>query len=542
MLRKCAASFSPDEDTLVGESRRWSDCVLTDRRGSESSTGDSKQAWGRLKNTARRRGKSEADTFARVRRRLPFDRSPWLHSPRATQPLASQVRTKSAHDMSAMLDESKRRHRSRPGVVVLPKLPSARDDKGVSPQHSVESDVSKREHQSTALTHVDTDLSYETNSPLPLRRTTSRSLLETVGTENSRLLRFRKGDIIGKGSAGVVFKAIDDETGEMVCLKEVPLQLPSQNEKLKTEIKILSTLRHEYIVDYLGAEVKNGRVCIYQEWVAGGSIESIIQAFDGPLSPTVAAKFARHVANGLSFLHVRGVAHRDLKGANVLVTDRGVAKLSDFGTSLIMLGATRSGGGAHTMAGTPYYMAPEVLSGAHYGRKADVWSFGCLVVEMLTGDPPYRTMDFQSLAQLVLYVAFTQDPPPLDDPRLAPRVVQLLLACFAFQQEARPSALDIVRCLETDPYLHDFCAEEVAQIYNGSMRRNSAAKVLSTSESKGDECGDKENGDGDTCDDREVRRRRSSSNSTAETCINPYSRSATQARRNSSVCDVSCSL
>lgn len=427
-------------------------------------------------------------------------------------------------------------------MVVLPKLPSPRESKTPSRQHSVESDISKPDYQYTAMAHVDTDMSFDSNSPVPLRRTTSRSLLETVGTENSRLLRFRKGDIIGKGSAGVVFKAIDDETGEMVCLKEVPLQVPSQNEKLKTEIKILSTLRHEHIVDYLGAEVKNGRVCIYQEWVAGGSIESIIQAFDGPLSPTVAAKFARHVASGLSFLHVRGVAHRDLKGANVLVTDRGVAKLSDFGTSLIMLGATRSGGGAHSMAGTPYYMAPEVLSGAHYGRKADVWSFGCLVVEMLTGDPPYRTMDFQSLAQLVLYVAFTQDPPPLDDPRLAPRVVQLLLACFAFQQEARPSALDIVRCLETDPHLHDFCADEVAQFNNSSSRRNSAPKVPPACESKGDECGDKDNGAGDTYSDRELHRRRSSSSSTTEKCMNPYSRSASQARRNSSVCDVSCSL
>jgi len=271
--------------------------------------------------------------------------------------------------------------------------------------------------------------------------------------------RYRKGEVIGHGATAVVYKGMDQDTGQLVAIKEINLHDDSSDQHQKKDValdkeaQILQRLQHPNIVGYLGVAMQNSYMYIYQEWVPGGSVASIIRAFGGALSPNVAAAYARHVATGLEYLHTNGIIHRDLKSANVLVTELGVAKLSDFGTSLIMLGipsgrSTRDqmNGGARTFVGTPLFMAPEILRGESYGRKADVWSFGGFLYEMLTGSPPYKDI-FRSLPELIAHAVSptTQRLKPDLSNNLINNTNQTLLSqCFSFEPKDRPTAKQLL--------------------------------------------------------------------------------------------------
>ncbi|KAJ8608434.1 hypothetical protein CTAYLR_009595 [Chrysophaeum taylorii] len=268
---------------------------------------------------------------------------------------------------------------------------------------------------------------------------------------NSRPSYYRKGDIIGRGASGVVYQGMDTHTGSLVAIKEVPAQRGDPSfHKLVQEVQLMSRLSHEHIVAYYGAELDDeaGVLLIYQEWVPGGSIDSLLHKFGGRFPDVVARRYAIDVAKGLAYLHREKIVHRDIKGANVLVSDQGVAKLSDFGTSM-MLADNTTAAGAKTLCGTPYYMAPEVMKGETYGRKADIWSFGGLLLQMATGSPPWKCMNFQSIPQLLIHVITFDRPPPLDSYDLGPDLKALILRCFEFDPSRRPTAAELIE----DPFL-----------------------------------------------------------------------------------------
>lgn len=97
--------------------------------------------------------------------------------------------------------------------------------------------------------------------------------------------------------------------------------------------------------------------------------------------------YTRQILRGLDYLHSKGIVHRDIKGANIMVTSRGVVKLIDFGSAKKHVGELSQD--IHSVRGTPYWMAPEVICGLGYGRKSDIWSLGCTVLEMATTKPPW---------------------------------------------------------------------------------------------------------------------------------------------------------
>lgn len=216
----------------------------------------------------------------------------------------------------------------------------------------------------------------------------------TTGMNKPRVNLAQKAPI-GRGSFGVVYQAMDRDTNHIIAVKEIILPgggKGSDHDRtfalFRKEIALLRQLDHPNIVKCLGEDHDDRTLRIYMEYVTGGSISSILRIF-GPLSEKQASIFTRQMLLGLQYLHARNICHRDLKGDNLLVDTKGNLKLADFGT------ARELASQATTIAGTSYFMAPEVIRGTGHGLEADVWSCGCCLVEMLTGKPPFAHLTNQ---------------------------------------------------------------------------------------------------------------------------------------------------
>ena len=148
-------------------------------------------------------------------------------------------------------------------------------------------------------------------------------------------------------------------------------------------------------------------------------------------------KYLAQVLQGLVYLHEQGVIHRDIKGANILTTKTGVVKLADFGVA-INLDETASEGDC--VVGTPYWMAPEIIKMEGVTAKCDIWSVGCVVIELLSGKPPY----FELAPMAALFRIVQDDSPPLPS-GISPVLKNFLDACFKKSPDMRKSAQELLK-------------------------------------------------------------------------------------------------
>lgn len=268
-----------------------------------------------------------------------------------------------------------------------------------------------------------------------------------TGAVQGSCFTWTRGELIGRGSLGSVWKVLNRKTGQLMAAKEVMLDHKNESEKfraaLQNEIDLCTNLQHPNIVTYLGNDFVNGRLYIYLEYMPGGSIAQVLAQF-GSLEEPVIARYMGNMLRGLDFLHTRDppVLHRDIKGANILVGLEGMVKLADFGCS------KRSNGTmVQTLRGSVPWMAPEVMREAEYGRKADIWSIGCVVIEMITAAAPWGRFD-NFLAAMVRIAMSDQTPPvPPNVSSLCHNVIDI---CTRRTPEERPSASQLLR--------HDFVA------------------------------------------------------------------------------------
>lgn len=141
-------------------------------------------------------------------------------------------------------------------------------------------------------------------------------------------------------------------------------------------------------MNYIGSEIVNNSFCIYLEYMSGGSICSIYQKY-GTLKESIIKAYTRQILDGLVYLHDNKVAHCDLKGANVLVDQDGTVKLSDFGCSKLFENSFSQTDFTGIIRGSLAWMAPEVLQNKGIRRRSDIWSLGCLIIEMAVGGNPW---------------------------------------------------------------------------------------------------------------------------------------------------------
>lgn len=257
---------------------------------------------------------------------------------------------------------------------------------------------------------------------------------------------WRKGDLIGTGASGRVYLGLEEDSGAIIAVKEIVFGKNHDREELKQmqeEIELLRTLHHNNIVAYLGTDVDDQTLYIFTEWVPGGSIMALVNKF-GRLPEAIVRKYVAQLLVGLQYLHEQQVIHRDIKAANVLVDDRGVIKLADFGSSKRMDSMGTVGSGNLSLRGTPYFMAPEVITQTGHGRKADIWSVGCTILQMVTGQPPWKSLQLATPAALMFHIAHTTDPPPMPD-TLSPELLSMLLLCFSRDVDKRPNADELLQ-------------------------------------------------------------------------------------------------
>lgn len=216
--------------------------------------------------------------------------------------------------------------------------------------------------------------------------------------KRGKCMKWVRGEVLGYGTLGCVFSALDQESGRLFAVKEVNInEVKTQDvqfkEALEREIDILSCVRHAQIVSYLGHDYFDGNLYVYLEHMAGGSLESVLSQF-GPLDESLIRVYTRELLEGLDYLHTHAppIMHRDLKGANVLVGIDCKVKLSDFGCSKRSDAPGSGVDFAKTMIGSIPWMAPEVIAQTGYGLPADIWSFGCVMIEMATAQRPWGNL------------------------------------------------------------------------------------------------------------------------------------------------------
>ena len=213
---------------------------------------------------------------------------------------------------------------------------------------------------------------------------------------------------IGRGGMGVVYEAEDIKLKRTVALKFLPPELgvyPEAKERFIREAQSAAALSHPNICTIHEVEEVDGQPYIAMEYVAGQSLHQKI--IKGPLDSDTAVDIAAQVAAGLEAAHQRGIIHRDIKSANIMVTEKGQAKIMDFGLAKVA-GESQLTKEAQTI-GTIAYMSPEQAQGEDLDKRTDIWSFGVVLYEMLTGQLPFRG-DRESI---ILHSIVGAEPKPL---------------------------------------------------------------------------------------------------------------------------------
>jgi serine/threonine-protein kinase len=252
--------------------------------------------------------------------------------------------------------------------------------------------------------------------------------------------------VLGQGGMACVYRGYQMNLDRDVAIKVLPAQYAADKdfvERFKSEARAMARLSHPNIVTVHDAGQERGRLYIVMAYIPNGTLKD---RMGKPLDPRDVARCVKEVASALAYAHERGIVHRDVKPANVLIDADGRAILSDFGIAKVLAsssGLTRHGAGV----GTPEYMSPEQCRGDYVDTRADIYALGVLIYEMLTGHTPFEADNYTALAHAHIYEPVP--PPSRLNPRISPAVQAVILKALAKAPSDRfQTATDLALALD----------------------------------------------------------------------------------------------
>jgi len=264
--------------------------------------------------------------------------------------------------------------------------------------------------------------------------------LKRICSEGDPREIFRGFTKIGQGASGGVFTGHERGTNRLVAIKQMNLEQQPKKDLIINEIIVMKESSHPNIVNFLDSYLCGGELWVVMEFMEGGSLTDVVTY--NIMTEGQIASVCRETLKGLQHLHSKGVIHRDIKSDNILLSNEGNIKLTDFGFCATINEAQSK---RTTMVGTPYWMAPELVTRKEYGRKVDIWSLGIMAIEMIEGEPPYLT---ESPLRALWLIATNGTPKIKDEQNLSPVFRDFLYFALKVDPEKRASAHDLLR--------HDF--------------------------------------------------------------------------------------
>ena len=264
--------------------------------------------------------------------------------------------------------------------------------------------------------------------------------------------RYKIGEKLGKGAFAVVYKALDTDSGDFVAVKRISkskVKGRAQQERVLAEGQLMKRLDHVNVTAFRDVVETAGHLHFILEYIDSGSLAGLISKY-GILSEKLCTVYLKQVLLGLAYLHENGVCHRDIKSNNLLINNSGVIKVSDFGIAHLVESqsdALKTLRAQKTMMqdqqdqqiGSPYWMAPEVVTLMEAGPPSDIWSLGCTAIELKTGKPPY----FELSTAQACFRMVEDDCPPLPE-EMSEEMRDFLGQCFHKEPSARATAVQLL--------------------------------------------------------------------------------------------------
>ncbi|XP_057796966.1 serine/threonine-protein kinase STY46-like isoform X2 [Salvia miltiorrhiza] len=245
---------------------------------------------------------------------------------------------------------------------------------------------------------------------------------------------------IASGSNGDMYKGLFRSQDVAIKIFKADSLNKDMQREFSQEVYILRKVRHKNVVQFIGSCTRPPLFCIVTEFMSGGSVYDALHKQNGVLNLPATLKVAIDVTRGMSYLHQNNIIHRDLKAANLLMDENEVVKIADFGVARVLV----QSGVMTAETGTYRWMAPEVIEHKPYNHKADVFSFGVMLWELLTGKVPYAQLTPLQAAVGVVQKGLRPTIPG----HTHPLVVELLERCWQQEPSLRPEFSEITEILQ----------------------------------------------------------------------------------------------